>query len=329
MNMRIKATALAFLAASIPAFAEVKLNDNFSVSGYAVGSYQYSKMSGGGSSDRLDLDAVKTAFIGNFKPVTGVISLYYPYTDSGGDKTVTVLDAYATIDVGSGYSVTAGKFLSYLGYEAFDPINMTQITYGAPTSGPFFAIPAYHSGVRLDYGSAANSFGVALLDSVYNGPNIFKGDGELKRNAGMEAFYKYTGTENLTLWAGMAYDTKGNLQPHSVLTLDFWAEYKVSANVTTALEYSTYNGGTGAKSSSWLAYLGYTFSEKTSCAFRVSGTDLDKTVPAVIGSDYMQYTISPTYKVNDHFSVRAEYSYYDYDKGGNTSFFGVQALFKF
>lgn len=326
MNMRIKAAALGFLAASVSALAEVKLNDNFSVSGYVVGSYQYSKWSGASSTDRLDLDAVKTAFTGSFKPVTGTLSLFYP-GPSGSD--VTVLDAYATVDLGQGYSVTAGKFLSYLGYEAFDPVNMTQITYGAPTSGPFFAIPAYHSGARLDYGSDANSFGVAILDSVYNGPNIFKGDGELKHNAGFESFYKYTGTKDLTLWAGLAYDSKGNLQPHSVLTLDFWAEYKVNANTTTALEYSNYNGGPGAKSSSWLAYLGYNFTEKTSCAFRISGTSLDSGVPASVGSDYMQYTVCPTYKISDHFSVRAEYSYYDYDIGGSKSFFGVQALFKF
>lgn len=327
MNMRIKAAALAFLAASASAMAEVKLNDNFSVSGYVVGSYQYSKWSGAGSADRLDLDAVKTAFTGSFKPVTGTVSLFYP-GPSGSD--ITVLDAYATVDCGQGYSVTMGKFLSYLGYEAFDPVNMTQITYGAPTSGPMFAIPAYHTGVRLDYGSEANSFGIAVLDSVYNGPNIFKGDGELKGNVGYEAFYKYTGTKDLTLWAGLAYDAKGNLLTNDVLTLDFWAEYKVSANTTTALEYSNYNGGTGAKSSSWLAYVNYACTPNTSLVFRISGTDLDgPTATATGSSDYLQYTFCPTYKVNDHFSVRAEYSYYDYDTGPTKSFFGVQALFKF
>ena len=41
MNMRTKTAALAFLAASVSALADVKLNDNFSVGGYAaVGSYQ-------------------------------------------------------------------------------------------------------------------------------------------------------------------------------------------------------------------------------------------------------------------------------------------------
>ena len=330
MNMRVTTAALALLAASVPALAEVKLNDNFSVSGYVVGSYQYTAPSAGADSDHLDLDAVKTTFTSNFKPVTGVISLYYPYTTSGGDKTITILDAYATVDVGEGCSVTVGKFLSYLGYEAFDPVNMTQITYGAPTSGPLFAIPAYHSGIRLDYGSDAHSFGIAAVDSVYNGPNIFKGDGELKDNIGYEAFYKFTGTKNLTLWAGVAYDTKGNLLAHNIVTLDFWGEYKITPNATVALEYSNFDGGLGAKGDSWLAYLGYSFSEKTSCAFRVSGTSLESATKVATGAaNYIQYTVCPTYKITDNFSVRTEVSYYDYSKSGSTTFFGVQALFKF
>jgi hypothetical protein len=327
MKMRTTLAALALMAASSSAFAEVKLNDNFSVSGYVVGSYQYSKTTGIPASDRLDLDAVKTSFNGTFKPVTGTVSLFYPGT-SGSD--ITVLDAYATVDIGQGYSVTVGKFLSYLGYEAFDPVNMTQITYGAPTSGPLFAIPAYHTGARIDFASDANSVGLAVVDSVYNGPNIFKGDGELKDNVGFEAFYKYTGTKNLIVWAGAALDTKGNLLSHDILTLDLWVQYQLNDKTVIAGEISNFDGGSGAKGTSWLAFLGYTATEHVSWAFRVSGTTLDNdTKIALSSSNYMQYTVAPTYKVNDNFSVRAEYSYYDYSSGGSKQFGGVQVLFKF
>ena len=108
------------------------------------------KASGSPSTDDFAFDAVKASLTGTFKPVTTVISGYYPDSSSG-KKRVALLDAYATLDLGQGYSVTGGNFLSYLGYEAFDPVNMTQITYGAPTSGPLFAIPAYHE-VRCPVG---------------------------------------------------------------------------------------------------------------------------------------------------------------------------------
>lgn len=321
---RLAGGAIALLALTATTFADVKLNDNLSFGGYVVGSYQYWKADGTPATDHLDLDTVKTVFTGSFKPVTGVVSVYYP-GPAGNDT--TILDAYATYDAGGGYSVTAGKFLSYLGYEAFDPVNMTQITYAAPTSGPLFTIPAYHSGIKLDYGDSSNSYGLALLDSVYNGPNIYKGDGELKHNAGFEGYYAYKGSPGLTLWAGFAYDTKGNLLRHSILTLDFWAQYAVNKEITIAGEYASYDGGTGAKGTSWLAFLSYASTDKISTVFRISGANLADTTP---GWDYLQYTVCPTLKLSDNLSVRAEYSYYDYSgTGGSKSFIGVQGLFKF
>jgi hypothetical protein len=323
LSFRLAGWATALLSLAASATADVKLNDNFSVGGYSVGSYQYSKWSGTPATDHFDMDAVKTLFTASFKPVTGVVSFFYP---GPGGSDITVLDSYVTYDVGGGFSVTGGKFLSYLGYEAFDPVNMTQISYGAPTAGSMASIPAYHSGVRLDYGDAAHSFGIALLDSVYSPVSIFKGDGELIHNGGLEAYYKYTGTKDLTLFLGLAHDTKGGFQPHAVTTYDIWAQYAVSSEVTIAGEYAYTDGGVGKKGGSWLAFLQYAPKGPVSWIFRVSGDTPDKTVAA---SDYMQYTVCPTYKFTDNLSVRAEYSYYDYDSGGSKSFYGVQALFKF
>jgi hypothetical protein len=320
---RLAGWAAALLTLVATASADVKLNENFSVGGYTVGSYQYTKWDGSPATDRFDLDAVKTSFTASFKPVTGVVSLFYPGV--AGNE-VTVLDAYATYDVGGGVSITGGKFLSYLGYEAFDPVNMTQITYGAPTLGSMFSIPAYHSGVRLDYSDAANSFGIALLDSVYSPVSVFKGDGELIHNGGLEAYYKYTGVKDLVLWAGLAYDTKGGFQPHSVLTLDFWAQYNITKEVFVAAEFANTDGGTGKKGSSWLAEAGYAPAGPVSWILRVSGDDPDSSVAA---SKYIQYTICPTYKFTDNLSIRAEYSYYDYKSSSAKSFFGAQVLFKF
>jgi len=322
-SLRLAGWATSLLTLAATASADVKLNDNFSVGGYTVGSYQYTKWDGSPATDRFDLDAVKTLFTASFKPVTGVVSLFYPGV--AGNE-VTVLDAYVTYDLGGGFSITGGKFLSYLGYEAFDPVNMTQITYGAPTVGAMFSVPAYHSGVRLDYSDAANTFGIALLDSVYSPYSIFKGDGELIHNGGVEAYYKYTGTKDLVVWAGVAYDTKGGFQPHNVTTLDLWVQYNVTKEVFVAGEIANTDGGVGKKGSSWLAEVGYAPSSPVSWVFRLSGDEPDSSVAA---KKYTQYTICPTYKLTDNLSVRAEYSYYDYKNGGKKSFFGVQALFKF
>ena len=332
MNKRYKFAAALSLAASLTAFGDGKINENLSFGGYLVGSYQVNDPDPGTTSDRLDLDAVKTVFTGSFKPVTGTVSLFYPGV-SGTD--VTVLDGYFTYAVGNGSSITAGKFLSYLGYEAFDPVNMNQITYSPVTAGTLATIPAYHSGIRFDYSDSSWSFGAALVDSV-NGPSIFKGDAELKENMGFEAYAKYTAVPNLVLWLGVAHDTEGDptgfpaFPPFENMTVwDAWAEYKIGST-TLAAEFATKDGGTGVRGDSWLVYVNQAFTPKFATTFRIGGQKLsNSTVRATGASDYEQYTVAPTFKINDNFSVRAEWSYYDMDSGASRNFLGVQGVFKF
>ncbi|HVS53224.1 MAG TPA: porin [Opitutaceae bacterium] len=340
MNHRFKLGVALCALAPLSAFADIKINDNLTISGYAVGSYEYISPDPGtdhdslfdGSKDTPSADALKTIFTMNFKPVTGVVSLFYiPNIPTGVMKNeLTVLDAYVTYDAGGGTTITAGKFLSYLGYEAFDPVNMNQITYGAVTVGTLGAIPAYHTGVKLDGGDKDFGYGLAVVDSVYSPYGIDKGDGELKHNAGFEGYLKYTGAPDLTLWAGFAYDTEGNFQPHEVTVFDVWAEYKLNKATTIAGELCSKDGGPASKGWTWLAYLNYAFTDKVSAVFRISGEQLNtSTEKATGGSDFTQYTFGPAYKVSDNLTVRAEYSYYDYDSGASKSLVGLQGVFKF
>lgn len=325
MNTRLTLAAALTLASSLTALADVKVNDTLSVGGYAVGSYRNTSVDSKTipDSDKFDLDAAKALFTGSFKPVTGVVSLYY---QPGAPSDVTLLDAYATVDIGGGTSITAGKFLSYLGYEAFDIPNMTQVSYA---NGDFLGpIPGYHSGVKIDGGDKDIGWGLGLLDSVYSGPNYLKGDGELKHNAGFEGYLVYKAIPEVTLWAGFAYDTKGNVihKNEEILTLDFWASYNLTKEATIAAEFCSKDGGTGDKGYNWLVFLNYTFGKNWSSAFRVSGEKLSDG-----GPEFTKLTVSPTYKINDNFSVRAELSYYDYNKyaANSATFFAVQSIFKF
>ncbi len=323
MNQRSKlAAGLGLAAFTLTAFADIKVNDQLSVGGYAVGSYRTTDPDPGPATDRFDIDAVKTLFTTNFKPVTGVISLFY---QPGAPSDVTVLDAFATVDIGGGSTITAGKFLSYLGYEAFDIPNMTQISYA---NGDFLApIPGYHSGVKWDFSDKDVGFGLALVDSVYSGPNYLKGDGELKKNGGFEGYFVYKGTENLTLWTGFAYDTKGNVlhKNDAILALNIWLGYNLTKTSTLGLEFVNKDGGKGDTGYNWLAFYGVT-SGKYYNAFRLSGEKLKDGGPG-----FTKFTYSPAYIVNDNFSVRAELSYYDYKDhtADKAIFFAVQTIFKF
>ncbi len=319
--MKVRASKLiglttAGLALTSLAQAEIKLTDKLSIAGYAAGSYRYYDQNG--SSDTLDVDASKISFLTNFAPVTAHLSAFY----TGGADDFTMLDAYVTYDFGDGHSLTGGKFLSWMGYEAFDIPNLSQISYA---NGDFLApIPGYHSGLKYNYTSAEWSGGVALLDSVY-GPTALKADGELRDDQGFEAYVSYTGVKNLTLWGGIAHQTEG-LGNDEVTIYDVWASYKISDVLTVAAEYVFKKSDTALEGDNFLLFANYTIDPKTSVAFRLSGEDVKN------GPGFFKGTVSPAVKVTENLLIRGELSYYDYFDStvlDNATFVGVQGVFTF
>jgi len=364
---KIGGIATVLLAVTITASAEIKLNDNISTSGYIVGSNQYTShavqyttiynsdgSSYGGSKadkkDSFDVDSAKLRFDLNYKPVAGVISLYYQPNAS-----VSILDAYVSYDVGNGFSVSGGKFLTWLGYEANDPVDMYQISYA---NNDFLgAIPNYHSGVRVEYSDQNYGAGVAVVDSVYPG-GYLKGDGELRHNAGFEAYFTYKGIKDVTLWSAVAYETRRTYDANSyyyynnspapaIVTLDFWASYQVDQNTLVAAEFAHKNGDAqGDRGYNWLFLTNRTFTQKFSTAFRVSGEHINSY--RYYGSllsyrpNFTKFTVAPTYVVTANLSLRGEISYYNYSNYDyyepmasrpknldHSTYIGVQALFKF
>jgi hypothetical protein len=367
-NTKIGGIAAALLAFALSASAEIKLNENVSMGGYIAGSNQYTSAvidNGRGiyKTDSFDVDASKLLFDFNYKPVSGVVSVYYArHTFLGSYVSIaSVLDAYATYDFGNGFNVSGGKFLSWLGYESFDEVNMNQLSYA---NGDFLSpIPGYHSGVRVEYAAKDFSTGVALLDSVYalnTGGSGFgrysKGDGELRYNQGYEGYFTYKGVQDLTLFAGIAYESKFTNDSYnkvhtantpSIVTLNFWASYQVQKDLLVAAEFTHKNGDhAGQCGYNWLFLSNYTFTPKFSTAFRVSGEhvegyQLSKT-SYVKEPNFTKFTVAPSYNVTTNLIVRAEVSYYNYanrpytDKDtfasqslNHSTYVGVQALFKF
>jgi hypothetical protein len=316
------AWAVSSLALVSTVFADVKVNDHISINGYAVGAITNTDVDGGdnidtyfeskGSPAIVNADAVKFGVLGKAGSLSAYGSiLYLP----GAANEAGLLDAFATYDTGVGLKITGGKFLSYLGYEAFDPINMTQLTYGST----IFAVPAYHTGAKLDFSGKTFSFGVAAVDSVYSGPRgFFEGDREYSDDVGFEAMFSYTGIQNLTIFAGIAMEDTYGTTGDDLFIFDLWLSYAVTDKLTLAAEYDTQNDFmTG-----YLGQLGYKFSDKFSTIFRISAVEWDA------GGNDTKYTVAPTYTINSNFALRAEVSMGEGDSGDYT-FFGGQVIFKF
>lgn len=321
MNTRIKFAAALSLAVSLTALADVKVNDLISVNGYAVGSVTNTDVDGADNIDSflhnkggpaiVNADAVKLGALLTSGAFSGYGSiLYIP----GAANETGLLDGYVTYDTGLGLKLTGGKFLSYLGYEAFDPINMAQLTYGST----IFAIPAYHSGAKLDYAGKTFSVGVAVVDSIFSGPKgFFEGDREFSDDIGIEAVVTYTGIDKLTLFAGIASENTDKAA-NDLFIFDVWASYALSDKVSIGAEYDKQNDALDA----WLGFVSYKFSDKFSTAFRISGVSWDA------GGEDTKYTVAPTYTINSNLSLRAEFSAGNGDSGDYT-FVGGQVVFKF
>lgn len=323
-SSRLASWATALLAMAATAQAEVKLNDNFAVSGYISGTASYTEWDAGaaGSTDDsfMDVDAVKLQSTATFEKTTGTVSLH---TFTSHDP--IVLDAYATYTLDSGSSVTVGKFLSYLGYEAFDYPNMLQISYANNFAG---FIPAYHAGVRFDYSAEGISAGFAVLDSVY-GPTYYKGDGDLDNGNGYEAFMKFTKGDS-SLFAAIAYDEGVAGSDTNQTTFDLWGQTKVG-DVTLAAEYCFSDIDGAGEGYFWLVLAMAPLNDKWTLTGRISGGENEAVASGTGTPTFFKSTLSPAVTISNNLGVLFEYSYISYDDHTieNESFLAAQVIFKF
>jgi hypothetical protein len=308
--------------------AEVKINDNLSLDGYVIGSGVVTE----GTPDKNGpffgksggaYDAAYVALNGTYKNLSARLSLYSfnPFdgaqTDAAGDSVdnVGALDAYVTYKVGD-LSLTAGKYLGWLGFESFHSPNNAFISFSlADYRSPF------STGAKVDYSGEGFSAGVSVRDSqIVGGDGFFEGDGEFSDDIGYEAYVMFTGVEGLTLFAGVGYeDVDGGDQ---IFTYDIWASYALTEKLSIAGEFAATEDSSNA---SWLLQTTYALNDALSVSGRVTGKDGDAGSPDGIG-----YGVAATYMLTSNFFLKGEITKTDFDSGASDSFsYAIQGGFKF
>jgi Putative beta-barrel porin-2, OmpL-like. bbp2 len=330
----------AFAVIASSASAEVKINENLSLDGYAIGAFAVTEGSPVQNDTFLDsgnklIDAAKIALNGKYGDFSGKISLLaIPQAGNGtSNADAGILDAYVTYTTGD-FAITGGKFNSWLGYESFDSPNNAFITYGAADNVGYVA--NYATGVKFEYLTETLSAGVSARDSILADDNVpvgnsfYQGDGEISDDVGFEAYVLYSGIEKLTVFLGYGFEnTDGAVD--DTFTYNAWAAYAASDKLTLVASYASKFNGTaaGTVTASYTLQASYAVNEALSVAARYGQAD-GKTGSINGGSNYTDYGVASTYTITENFAVKGEVTKQDYNDGvGDTFFYAVQGLFKF
>ena len=219
----------------------------------------------------------------------------YDVTD--GDSALE--EAVLTYDFGSGLSVSAGKMLSYMGFEAYDPTNMYQYSYaydvgGQNDTGAQMIYDAYDVGFSVDYGT--DLFSIGLWSSM-------------ESDAGYELALAFTGIENFTAKAIFSDFSAPATEAYEKST--YWVSYQLDKLLIAGEIAENDQLDTGEDVEGYLIMANYAMTDAAALTLRYSGLEITGATNNTIAYEGTKFTISPSYVFNDNFSGLIEYSSYD------------------
>jgi hypothetical protein len=349
------AIASAFFAASSFSFAEIALTENISVGGFVDMSYSHTDNDFDGgkeSTNSYTLDQVEVSWYFDFSPVTAQIDIEYE-----GDN-VLVDQGFVTYDLSGGGAITAGRYDSMLGFEAFEPTGLYQYS-GAYVSNAELLVdvditysdlitPGTNEGVKYTYENDSSFFGISLQDGGFFGDDRLGGDSDadvlaviIEQLGGPAAAtssgYAVEAAFATDLGNGLGLFVGGLLESTDVDGADVdstvfntYLTYETGAWLFAAeyimTEHDLHNVGE-IEIDSFLVMANYSYSDQASITGRISEVDIDDFVDAT------KLTLAHNYAFTDNLLLVTELSTVDYDNAdgtdGDTLEAAVELLFTF
>jgi len=298
---KLTRAAIAMAAvASVTAQAEIELAEGFSLQGFLDVSASSSEVDGKDTKSTAEIGEFEVDFLYGGDSINAQVDLNYrsPGRDYGpGDGGVDLEQAFVGFSVSDQFSLTAGKFLSSIGYETYDVNTLNQFSHAASTAGIY---PGHHTGLAGVY--SGDTFGV--YGSVVDGTWSADGDTD---DLGYEVQVFTSPAEGLTIKLGYATES-GAAYDKAIINL--WAGYSVDS-LTVAAEYSSLEdyGASGSDGDAYMLMANYAFTETFNTTLRYAHVDAD-------WAEIDEFTISPRFVISDSVSVITEYRHRDYDVGG-------------
>lgn len=240
MEFKKKILAGSIAACLAPAaYAEIELGEGFSATGFIDMSYKSVDIDGAlNTEDAFAIDQAEVDFL--YTGTSGVsaeLDIEYGEDASGGSDTDTtfVEQAFITKVIGeSNFSVKAGRFLSYSGFESEEPTGLYQ--YSTVGYEVFF-YGWYQQGVSGYYDGETVQFMASVVNSAFDPLDGSFYPPDTSTDPDVELGVGFTPTENFT--AKLFY-----IDEEEDEVMDLWAMYTMG-NFTIGAEYITRDYGVG------------------------------------------------------------------------------------
>ena len=328
------AIASAFLAASSFSMGEIVVNEFLSFEGFVDSSYSHTDRdsdldSVNKSENSFQVDQVEISWLFNFDTVTAQIDLQYEGDSSlTGAKGDLVEQAFVNYALGNGDVITAGRYASMLGFEAYEPTGLYQYSTayaGTPLQG-------YAQGVKYTRESDTSFFGISIQDEAFNnGANSLGGNEDVDGSYAVEVAYAQDLGNGFAAFIGAAYEDADDLGDSHIINA--YVTYETGAWLFAA-EVNSFESDlttTGdVELLSGLLMANYAYNDTASVTARVSIEDAD--TDALGDAEIVKYTLAHNKALADNLALIAEISFGDGDSDigdSDVTEFAVELLFTF
>lgn len=325
MSKLLRPTAIAASIAMIsPAvFADgFDLSEKLSVTGFIDMSMVYMDPEGGVSSSSASLDQFEIDFLYKLDDkITAQVDLEYQ-DDGTGVQVTDVEQAFFTYAASDEVSITAGRFLSYSGWETEEPTGLFQYS-GTGYANYFYG--GYQQGVSTKYDGGDYQLALSIVTDLGDST----GSGTELDSVGTELMLAVMPVEGLTAKAFYMSEKDTTLvnvwASYEVDSLIFAVEFNSSENAAAAVALA----GIDAEASGFLLMANYAY-EDFGFTVRYHESEVE-TAAGTSVEELSAITIAPSYKVSDNLLIVAEYRMDENDLPGGTGTdtVAVEALLTF
>lgn len=326
LSMAAALTAAGLIASPLSLADGFDLTDKLAVTGFVDMSLVVTDPDGADTSSTAGLDQFEIDFVYDFGDSLGA-QVDLEYQDNGTGEEVDIEQAFITYGVNDGFTIKAGRFLSYSGWETEEPTGLFQYS-GTGYAKYFYG--GYQQGVSALFKSSSVDFGV----SVVNDLGDLEGEGRDTETPALELMAALHPNDSWTL-KGFYMTDKLDGTNETTDLINVWSSFS-TGGLTLAAEVSASENapaavgiaGVGAEADGFLLMANYGW-DKWGLTFRYHESEVTTGAGAVV-EELSGVTVAPSYAFSDNLLIVFEYRVDDDDvTGAGANTIAVEALLTF